>query len=78
MNDGETADPRTFGTAPSGFGTNAAYVKRLEDDFDAALDTVTERALDEFDFLGLPEGDELAAIVIEVNDALSAIFSEWK
>lgn len=52
--------------------------RQLANAFDAALDTVTERALDEFDFLGLPEGDELAAITIEVNDALSAIFSEWK
>ncbi len=47
----------------------------LDDRFTTGIKSVIQAAVREFDFLGLPEGDGLE---IELNEALTAIFDEYK
>ena len=67
-------NPATFGTAPF----DRLKAEAADDAFDEAVQNATMAVMDDFDYLGLPEGDQLSGLMIEVNDAISAIFEEWK
>lgn len=49
-----------------------------EDAFDEGVDAATQRVIEEFDFLGLPEGESLSDLMVRVNDTLTQLFAEFK
>jgi hypothetical protein len=49
-----------------------------EDRFDEAVDDATHAVIGHFEYLGLPDGEQLSDLMVRVNDALTALFSEWK
>ena len=46
--------------------------------FDYHVDAITHQVIEEFEWLGLPEGDQLSDLMVEINDALTAILQKWK
>lgn len=51
--------------------------KEAEDAFDEAVDSATHDALKHFEFLGLPEGDQLGDLMVSLNDAIAGVMREW-
>lgn len=45
--------------------------------FDAAVDDATHATIQAFDWIGLPEGDQLGDLMIEINDAIAAVMRTW-
>ena len=61
--------------------SDAAIAKADRDAcFDYHVDEATHRVIDEFGWLGLPEAgdDQLSDLMVEINDALTAILQKWK
>lgn len=49
-----------------------------EDRFDSSVDDATHAVMACFDWMGLPEGDDLSDLMIRVNDALAVIMQAYK
>jgi len=47
------------------------------DRFDQAVDDATHAVIENFWWLGLPEGDQLGALMVEINDSIARIMKEW-
>jgi hypothetical protein len=53
-------------------------LQEREDRFDETVDDATHSVMTHFDWLDLPDGDELSDLMVRVNDALTALFQEYK
>lgn len=49
-----------------------------EDRFDESVDNATHAVIAEFEWMGLPEGDQLSALMVRINDLITAEMQEWK
>ncbi len=49
-----------------------------EDAFDDSIDSATHNVIGQFEWMGLPEGEQLGALMVEINDALTQIMAPWK
>jgi hypothetical protein len=47
------------------------------DRFDHSIDEATHAIIAEFDWIGLPEGDQLGDLMVRLNDAIASIMREW-
>ena len=45
--------------------------------FDAAVDDATHAVIAEFEWIGLPEGDQLSDLMVSINDAIEAVMRDW-
>lgn len=52
--------------------------QETEDRFDESVDNATHAVIAEFEWMGLPEGDQLSDLMVRVNDAITAVMQEWK
>ena len=52
--------------------------KTHENHFDDSVDDATHAVIAAFEWLGLPEDDELMDLMVEINDALTQIMAPWK
>lgn len=50
----------------------------VEDKFDESCDDATHAVIAEFEWMGLPEGDQLSELMVRINDAITAVMQEWK
>lgn len=50
--------------------------ERLER-FDCSVNDATHAVIDEFVWIGLPEGDARTVILHRINDAITAIMRDW-
>lgn len=50
----------------------------IEDRFDESVDDATHAVITAFEWMGLPEGDQLSALMVRINDAITATMQEWK
>jgi len=55
-----------------------AISQATEYHFDASLDDATHKVIAEFEWMGLPEGEQLGSLMVEINDALTQIMAPWK
>ena len=49
-----------------------------EDQFDTAVDDATHAVIAEFEWMDLPEGDQLSDLMVRINDAITAIMQDYK
>jgi hypothetical protein len=52
--------------------------QETEDHFDDSVDSATHAVIAEFEWMGLPEGDQLSELMVRINDALTQLMQEWK
>ena len=52
-------------------------MKVLREHFDDSVDNATHAIITEFKWINLPEKDQLTNLMVEINNALSAIMIEW-
>jgi len=50
----------------------------VEKYFNDSLDIATHAVIAEFEWLGLPEGDQLSGLIADINDAITAAMADWK
>ena len=47
------------------------------DRFDEAVDNATQAIIEEFEWLGLPEGEQLEGLMVNINNAIAQVMREW-
>lgn len=52
--------------------------QEAEDRFDESVDNATHAVIAEFEWMGLPEGDQLSRLMVEINDSITQIMQHWK
>jgi hypothetical protein len=56
----------------------AIPTQTTEDNFDQSTDNATHAVVTEFEWCALPEGDQLSALMVRINDAITAIMQDFK
>jgi len=47
------------------------------DCFDESVDGATHEVIAAFEWIGLPEGEQLSDLMVQINDAIAPIMREW-
>jgi hypothetical protein len=55
-----------------------AEEEELNPQFNDSIDDATHGVITSFSWMGLPEGDQLSYLMVEINDAIAAIMQKWK
>ncbi len=50
----------------------------FDESFDVSVDNATHAVVEEFSWVGLPSGDKLGDLMIEINGALSTVMARYK
>ncbi len=48
-----------------------------EDHFDESTDNATHAVIAEFEWIGMPDGDQLSDIMVEINNAITDILARY-
>lgn len=60
------------------YDPTADRLQEREDRFDDSVDNATHAVMEHFNWLDLPDGVGMTNLMYRVNDALTAIFADYK
>ena len=60
------------------YDPEADLLQEREDRFDESVDEATQKVIDTFDWMTLPEGEELSQLMVTLNDTITQIFNGYK